>query len=357
MQDEEYIPSLYQAYAMQEYLEVYAKRLVQVTLKYGNAVYQEKVPVFYNMPWLILWCAVAMMVVVLCLTKLLSNTLIMPLVNLAHSTRRIAKYDFSQQDITVENKDEMGELVGAFNIMKHSTEKYINTLNERNQMAELLYKEEVQRVEMEKRLDAARLELLKSQINPHFLFNTLNMIACMANLEEAGTTEKMISSLSTLFRYNLKTLEQIVPLEQELKAVQDYMYLQQMRFGSRLHYRCRVEADETTMMIPAFTLQPIVENAIIHGISKEEEGGAVYIRIWEKHNNLMIIIVDTGKGMEEEQRSQMEQALREHKTGRLGIGLGNIYQRIHALYKDGHMRIYSKKGHGTMIKMVIPQNQ
>ena len=133
-----------------------------------------------------------------------------------------------------------GELVQAFNKMKHATEGYINTLKEKNEMAERLHKEEVERIEMEKRLDAARLELLKSQINPHFLFNTLNMISCMAKLEEAQTTERMISSLGNLFRYNLKTSEQIVPLERELKVVQDYMYIQQMRFGSRISHDLRV---------------------------------------------------------------------------------------------------------------------
>ena len=114
---------------------------------------------------------------------------------------------------------------------------------------------------MEKQLSGARLELLKSQINPHFLFNTLNMIACMAKLEEAVTTERMISSMSSLFRYNLKTSEQIVTLARELKVVQDYMYIQQMRFGSRILYSCDLKVDAEQAMIPAFTLQPVVENA------------------------------------------------------------------------------------------------
>ena len=98
----------------------------------------------------------------------------------------------------------MGELVRAFNKMKRSTKGYIDTLKENHRMSELLHREEIERVEMEKQLSGARLELLKSQINPHFLFNTLNMIACMAKLEEAVTTERMISSMGSLFRYNLR---------------------------------------------------------------------------------------------------------------------------------------------------------
>ena len=106
----------------------------------------------------------------------------------------------------------MGDLVHAFNQMKLVTKNYISTLKANNEMAALLHQEELERVEMEKQLDAARLENLKNQINPHFLFNTLNMIACSAKLEEAATTERMITSMSNLFRYNLKTSEQVLSL-------------------------------------------------------------------------------------------------------------------------------------------------
>lgn len=355
--DQDFIPSLYRVYDMQSYLQTYARRLVQVTLKDGNDNYQEKVSVFYNMPYLILLFSLVMMVVAMCLAKLLFNTLVHPLVKLAYSTRKIAQNDFSEPDVTVENQDEMGELVRAFNKMKHSTEGYINTLKENNEMAERLHKEELEKVEMEKRLEATRLELLKSQINPHFLFNTLNMIACMAKLEEAGTTERMISSMSNLFRYNLKVSEQIVLLEQELKVVQDYMYLQQMRFGSRIQYSCRVEVDEKLVMIPAFTLQPVVENAIIHGLARKEQGGRIFLRIWKKDNHVVISVADTGVGMNEQRRLELAEALKVRSTAGTGIGLGNIYKRIHTMYREGDLQIYSREGYGTVIQMKIPQEE
>lgn len=154
----------------------------------------------------------------------------------------------------------MGELVAAFNVMKHSTRGYIETMRKNNEMQELLYKEEMERSNMEKQLNSARLELLKSQINPHFLFNTLNMIACTAKLEDAGDTEKMILSLGNLFRYNLKTTEQFVTLERELKIVEDYMYLQKMRFGSRIKYRLSLANGCSSSNDPSLSLQPIVES-------------------------------------------------------------------------------------------------
>jgi two-component system LytT family sensor kinase len=352
--DEGFVEQLYRVYGMQGYLQTYARRLMQSTLKEGKRSYQEKVPLLYDLPYMIMACSVLMIITVICLTKLLSNTLIAPMVKLAHSSREIARNDFGGEDLVVENRDEMGELVQAFNKMKHATEGYINTLKEKNEMAERLHKEEVERIEMEKRLDAARLELLKSQINPHFLFNTLNMISCMAKLEEAQTTERMISSLGNLFRYNLKTSEQIVPLERELKVVQDYMYIQQMRFGSRISHDLRVEVDGGETMIPAFTLQPLVENAIIHGIARKEEGGRIFLRIWKRKDKIVISLADTGVGMEEEALKRLMDALKGHRTARVGIGLGNIYQRIKSMYEDGDLRIYSKAGKGTVVQIILP---
>lgn len=357
VRESDFVERLYRVYKMQEYLQTYARRLVQVTLKEGNDSYQEKVPVFYNMPYLILAISAVFMGFVMFLTKILSNALVSPAVLLAQCARKIAKNDFTGEDPSVENRDEMGELVRAFNKMKRSTKGYIDTLKENHRMSELLHREEIERVEMEKQLSGARLELLKSQINPHFLFNTLNMIACMAKLEEAVTTERMISSMSSLFRYNLKTSEQIVTLARELKVVQDYMYIQQMRFGSRILYSCDLKVDAEQAMIPAFTLQPVVENAMVHGLSKKEQDGRVHVRIWEQGNRLVISVADTGLGMSEERLAEVTEAMKERRTSRIGIGLGNIYKRIHMMYKQGEFRIASIEGRGTVIQMFIPQEK
>ena len=357
VRESDFVERLYRVYKMQEYLQTYARRLVQVTLKEGNDSYQEKVPVFYNMPYLILAISAVFMGFVMFLTKILSTALVSPAVLLAQCARKIAKNDFTGEDPSVENRDEMGELVRAFNKMKRSTKGYIDTLKENHRMSELLHREEIERVEMEKQLSGARLELLKSQINPHFLFNTLNMIACMAKLEEAVTTERMISSMGSLFRYNLKTSEQIVTLARELKVVQDYMYIQQMRFGSRILYSCDLKVDAEQAMIPAFTLQPVVENAMVHGLSKKEQGGRVHVRIWEQGNRLVISVADTGLGMSEERLAEVTEAMKERRTSRIGIGLGNIYKRIHMMYKQGEFRIASIEGRGTVIQMFIPQEK
>ena len=349
----EFVEKLYYVYRMQEYIQEYTGRLVQITMTKGTEDYQREAAVFSNIPYIILGISIVFMVAAVWLTKILSNSVAKPVLALAVSTRKIAANDFDEPDLIIENKDEMGELVAAFNVMKHSTRGYIETMRKNNEMQELLYKEEMERSNMEKQLNSARLELLKSQINPHFLFNTLNMIACTAKLEDAGDTEKMILSLGNLFRYNLKTTEQFVTLERELKIVEDYMYLQKMRFGQRVRYDTDCAPETLDVLVPSFVLQPLVENSIKHGLSKDSKGGRIFIRTWMHNGRLWISVADTGVGMEEDRLKQIRAALNDGTENEIGIGVGNIYRRVRGMYEDGEMHIYSHKGCGTAVQLAF----
>ncbi len=353
----EFVDELYRVYSMQDYLQEYTRRLVQVTLTEGNGRYQKAAAFFGSIPYLILLFSVGLTIMALQITRIFSSTIAKPILTLADSARKIGANEFDQPDLEVENRDEIGELVIAFNKMKHSTKGYIDTLKENNEMQELLHKEELERSEMEKQLGSARLELLKSQINPHFLFNTLNMIACTAKLEDAADTEKMILSLGNLFRYNLKTREQTVTLDRELKIVEDYMYLQKMRFGSRIRYSLDLETDAENAIIPSLSLQPIVENAVVHGLSKKEKGGILHIRIWKTGEILVLSVADTGLGMSKERCEEVSAAMKERRTAKIGIGLGNIYKRVHMMYEKGDLKICSREGRGTVIRLLIPQRE
>lgn len=351
----DYVKRLYQIYDIQEYLTLYGKRLIQETLNHGNMGYQEKAGRFSRLPYGLLAISALMLGIILWLTRVLSETMVAPVLKLSESSARIEAGDFTEEDVAIENQDEMGQLVRNFNRMKHAMEENIHTLQEKNEMSDRLHREEVERMETEKRLEAARMELLKSQINPHFLFNTLSMIACTAQLEEAETTEKMITSMSSLFRYNLKTSEQIVALKQELDVVQNYIYIQKMRFGSRVTYETDIRVEADKVRIPAFTMQPIVENAIVHGISKKEAGGRILVRVWERRGTIVISVADSGLGISSQRLQEVREGLKGGQTAKVGIGLGNISKRIHSIYKNGEFRIYSTEGHGTVVQMKIPQ--
>ncbi|MDO4337797.1 MAG: histidine kinase [Eubacteriales bacterium] len=352
---EAYVTELYKVYEMQEMLLKYALRLEQETLKAGNDEYMERADMFRYIHWLIAASAVVMGVVLFMLARLFARTLIYPLIEMAKNSRKLAENDFAVEELYVENQDELGELVHAFNYMVRATRNSISLLEEKNRVEELLHKKEVEKIDMMRRMDAAQLELLKSQVNPHFLFNTLSMISGMAKLEEARVTEKMIENLSNLFRYNLRTKAQIVPICKELQVIESYMYIQQMRFEPRIQYRLIQEADPEAVMIPAFTLQPLVENAVIHGLSRKEEGGRLTIHIWEKQGTAWITVADTGRGMSREQLEEVRKRLEAGEMAARGIGLGNIYERMKKLYPDGSCRIYSRENAGTVVKLEIPQ--
>lgn len=345
---------LYEIYEMQEYLQQYARNLLIETLDAGNILYQKRIPNILRVPLVIIMVGLLLFGIMLKLVEILNRDIVLPVLQLVKASKRIAANDFHVEDVEVENKDEIGELAGAFNKMKYATQEYILILEEKRKTLDLLHKEELERLEMEKQLEAMQLDLLKSQINPHFLFNTLNVIGGMANLESAETTEKMIMSLSSLFRYNLKTSEREVILDWELTVVQDYIYLQQMRFGSRIRFSIDCLTDRKRAIVPAFTFQPLVENAVIHGLSSKEEGGRVLIRVWKEAERLYITVTDTGVGMTETELTELKGCLYHKEDKRHGIGIGNIYRRIYAMYENGQMDIYSKKNVGTIVRIIIP---
>lgn len=345
----------------EDYLEQYSRRLLQLTVEAGSSAYTEKLPLFRVLPFIFINFTLIMLVIVVEMGSVMKESIAKPVRELSQEAQRIARSDFSGEDIHVENRDDLGELVSIFNDMKHAMEENIQTIQENHRMTELLQQEKLENSEMEKRLNANRLELLKSQINPHFLFNTLNMIGSMADLEDAPTTEKMTQSLAQLFRYNLNTREQIVPIEMELRIAENYMYLQKMRFGSRIQYQVNTPEDVSHIRIPSFTMQPLVENAIVHGLSKKEQGGTVSVTVTEDPTSeiVTLLIEDDGLGIAEERLSALNARMHnpeENKTARIGIGLGNIYRRIRTLYPEGgDLRIDAKEGVGTRITLTIPQ--
>jgi len=234
--------------------------------------------------------------------------------------------------------------------MKHATRDYITATEEKRQMEEKLYRHELERAELEKRFSMAQLQLIKSQLNPHFLFNTLNMITRMAQMEEAPVTEEMLVAISSLLRYSLRTSNAFEPLEQELKVVKDYMYIQKMRFGDRIQWEINCSMDLYKEDVPVFMLQPLVENAVIHGIQEKENGGSINIRIEKRGELLWISVADTGKGMDSETLTAIRKAIETKGTG-LGIGLGNIYRRISYYYEYGKVTIDSGENSGTVVQI------
>lgn len=354
------IGALYEVYEIQSYLISYSKLLMRDTLEEGVSAYAGKVRTIIFIPVVMIVLEIIFFMCIRKMSELMNSSIVSPVMELAEASHKIAENEFFIDDVDLQSDDEMGELVHAFNKMKYATGQYIAALEEKRKVLDLYHAEEMEKLEMAGRLDAMELDLLKNQINPHFLFNTLNVIGGMADLEGAQTTEAMIQSLSHLFRYNLKTPEEKVSLARELKVVRDYMFIQEKRFGSRITYEIDCQMDAESALIPTFTFQPLVENAIIHGLSSKEEGGHILIRIRNVRDRICIAVADNGMGMDPESLRNLRRRLRQdetNKTGRTSIGLFNIYKRIHAMYVGGEMRIHSKAGIGTIISIRIPDER
>lgn len=194
----------------------------------------------------------------------------------------------------------------------------------------------------------AELKALRAQIEPHFLFNALNTIAsfCRTNPQKA---RELIIDLSNYFRQTLKRQEDFVSLKDELEFVQSYLSIEKARFGERLKFIVDISKDMMNIKVPTFTLQPIIENSIKHGILPKPEGGSVYLRVEEHQGKILICIEDTGVGMSEEK-------LKEVTNKWPGIGLKNVNERLKLLYGEKHhIDIITSLNKGTEVSFLLPK--
>lgn len=193
----------------------------------------------------------------------------------------------------------------------------------------------------------AKYRILRAQIEPHFLFNALNTISSFCRTNPLRAKE-LILDLSNYFRKTLKTEEDFVYLKEEIEFINSYFSIEKARFGDRLRLFIDVSEENMKIKVPSFILQPIIENAVKHGILPKPEGGNIYIKAYIKENVIIISIKDTGVGMEEHR-------LKEVVTSWPGIGLRNVNERLKLLYgQKSALSIKTKLNEGTKIQFSIP---
>ncbi len=284
------------------------------------------------------------------------RTIIAPVLSLSEASAAISEGNFDTPDVTVDTRDEMYTHVQEFNRMKHSMKRLFQTMQEKNEMEQRLHQKELEASENQRLLEQARMQQLRSQVNPHFLFNTLNIISRTAQIEHAGATRELILALARLFRYSLKTDGAEVPLAREIKLVDDYMKIQHTRFENRVQLVWRISPAlcTETVLVPAFVLQPIVENAVIHGLGPKREGGVIRIRAHMCGDTLHLIVSDNGAGMQRATREQL-MAQQANRGDISGIGVGNVRTRLQMVYPQARFKIYSTPGRGTCVHMALPQ--
>ena len=194
----------------------------------------------------------------------------------------------------------------------------------------------------------ARLEALSSQINPHFLFNTLNSISTLirTNPEQART---MLARLSRILRRRLRNQDHFSPLRDELEFIEDYLSIELVRFGDKLRVVKDIDPSVLDVLVPSMLLQPLVENSIRHGLAAKVEGGTVTLRARRSGDRLLIQVEDDGVGIPEAELSGILNK---------GIGVSNVKERLKVLYnQDYRMLIDSQPGRGTRIEIEVPETQ
>jgi two-component system LytT family sensor kinase len=204
--------------------------------------------------------------------------------------------------------------------------------------------------EQERLLLHARMEALQNQINPHFLFNTLNSVSSLVRFDP-DTARELIIKLATILRRLLNSSDAFVPLREEMEFIDNYLDIEVVRFGrDKLHVVKELDPASLDVMIPSMLLQPLVENSIKHGLSSKIDGGSIYLRSRISDTKVIVEVEDDGIGMGAAQ-------LLERPTGfgGTGIGMANVAERLKVLYGDtARMTIDTREGKGTLVRLRMP---
>ncbi len=290
----------------------------------------------------ILICALALAVCLVCL--LIFSVLFSKRIRtLRQEMHRVVDGDFEEHTI-IDGDDEIAHLYADLNNMRQSFKGMIASIQEKQNEREVLLLKQRQ----------IETKLLSNQINPHFLFNTLETIRMKAHAAGMKDIADAVKMLARMMRIKISLKEQTVPLRAELGMVRDYLEIQKFRFEDRVNYA--IDAPEETMEhgILPLLIQPLVENAFLHGLEDKLEGGMIRIEVFEEGALLRVRVSDNGAGIAGPRLREIENGL----TGEgipTGVGLKNVNDRIHIFYgKQYGLAVHSSEGWGTTVEMTLP---
>lgn len=310
------------------YIDTYIDSLNSEQFKHNTENYTELLGAFHFFEVM----SVLVMIIVIVgnagvIIKLAGN-IIHPLKELAGQADEVAKGNFDIPLLTVDSKDEIGVVTNAFNQMVTSIRDYIERLRQSMEVERALKEKELM---MEAHLKDAQLKYLQAQINPHFLFNTLNAGAQLAMMEGADRTYRYVQNMAEFFRYNVKKGEEIVTVGEEIELVDNYIYILNVRFSGEIHFEKQIDNSLLDVQMPSMISQPVVENSVNHGIREMGGEGKIQLSVYRQDDTVCISIKDNGVGMS---RETIEKVLsgsyrdEEQKSDSNGIGMDNVIGRL-----------------------------
>ena len=284
--------------------------------------------------------AIILVIVALLFSRFMARSITLPIQKLRDSMKKVQEGDFSVSDVVVDSKNEIGSLTKSFDVMTHR----IHELMEQN-----VHEQEEKR--------KSELKALQSQINPHFLYNTLDSIIWMAEGKKNEEVVLMTASLARLLRQSISNEDEVVPIANEVEYARGYLTIQKMRYKDKLEFQ--IEVDSSILYIPLIklVLQPIIENAIYHGLKYKESKGLLIVKGFMKDGNAVLQVIDDGVGMDEETLAHIYD---KHKVNyhSNGVGVYNVQKRLKLYYGEDYGITYtSELGKGTTATITIPGRQ
>lgn len=284
-------------------------------------------------------CVIICVLLAVLASLIVSGTVTGPVLSLCRSMEKVEAGDFSVRFHT-KYEDEIGVLGASFN---HMIEKINELINE-------LYVEKQIRLE-------AQLKSLQEQIKPHFLYNTLDTISWLARAHNATDVVQLIDALTNMFRVGLSSGHDYIPLREEKKHVVNYLYIQKVRYGERLKYEIEIPEEYNEAIVPKLILQPLVENAIYHGIKMKRAEGLIRVSARAEDQKLYLTVRDNGAGVPAERLEELKIRLREPKKNmeKVGFGLSYMAERIKLSYGSAYgIEIDSREGEFTEVIICLP---
>lgn len=264
----------------------------------------------------------------------------------------VEDYVQSFLEVKVFTKDRLIAATEMVNIFSN----YLVELGFNRLIQQRLMEEERRRLKLENLVQVMELKVLQSQLNPHFLFNTLNTAARLSYLENAPKTGEVVYSLASLLRYSLRNLQQFVTLKEEITYIQHYLYIQKARYQEQLETTVNVPGELENILMPVMTLQPLVENAIIHGLEQKGDNWRLSIEAVERGDSVIIEIRDNGVGMDSHILKELNKFTKTGKGHTTGIGIPNVDTRLKQYFGTEYgIEIDSKLGCGTNIRLRFPK--
>lgn len=245
------------------------------------------------------------------------------------------------------------ELVGTLKLFRKN--KFVNStdIEVAKGLSNLISNQlEIADAENQKRIaNEMKFNALQAQINPHFLFNALNTVISFIQYNPDGAS-KLLITLSEYLRNNLRYAGKWIMICKELENIDAYLFIEKARFGDKINVVKDIDENLLNMYIPALLIQPIVENAVKHGILPKDNGGTVVIKIKDNNDFIRFSVEDDGEGIENE---MLKKIVKEGYGTNMGIGLHNVYERIQSIHRGAFFKIESKKGHGTKVIFDFPK--